>query len=102
MLPKGDGFAVKYDTVRVAQGLMHMATDLRSYAAKVTCPVVMLRSTIGSEVSAELAPKIIKCWSNGSFVDVEGGYLLHVQERPSRNRRGDRRGHANNVRGDSG
>jgi 2-(acetamidomethylene)succinate hydrolase len=79
MVPRGTGFSVKYDTVRVAQGLMHMATDLRAYAAKVTCPVVILRSTVGSELTPELTPEILKCWTNSSAVDVEGGYLLHVQ-----------------------
>lgn len=79
MVPKGNGFAVKYDTVRVAQGLTHMATDLRGYATKVTCPVVLLRSTVGSELTPQSAQGIAKCWRNAAVVDVEGGYLLHVQ-----------------------
>lgn len=79
MVPKGSGFAVKYDPVRVAQGLTHMATDLRHYAADVRCPVVLLRSTVGSELTPESAQEIAKCWRNASVVDVEGGYLLHIQ-----------------------
>jgi 2-(acetamidomethylene)succinate hydrolase len=79
MVPNGNGYSVKYDTVRVAQGLMHMAVDLRNYAPKVACPVVILRSTIGSELTPESAQEIAKLWRNGTVVDVEGGYLLHVQ-----------------------
>ena len=79
MVPRGDGFTVKYDPVRVAQGLTHMATDLRGYAARVSCPVVLLRSTVGSELTPDSAQEIAACWRNASVVDVAGGYLLHVQ-----------------------
>src|SRR5437773_4887276 len=34
----GAGVAVRYDKVRVALGLAHMADDLRKYAARATCP----------------------------------------------------------------
>src|SRR5438105_397330 len=37
------GVAYKYDKVRVAMGLAHMADDLRKYAAKTECPVAILR-----------------------------------------------------------
>ena len=79
MAAKGIGFVVKYDTVRVAQGLMHMAKDLRGYATQVSCPVSILRSTAGSELTPESAQEIAKCWSNATVVDVEGGCLLHLQ-----------------------
>jgi pimeloyl-ACP methyl ester carboxylesterase len=75
----GNGYRVKYDTVRVAQGLTHMAKDLRGYAAKVTCPVLVVRSTIGAELSPEQAAEITRLWKHGRSVDVEGGYLLHIQ-----------------------
>ena len=59
-----------------------MATDLRKYAAKVTSPVIILRSTIGSELTPETAQEVTKFWKNASTVDVEGGYLLHIQNPP--------------------
>ena len=79
MNQNGAGFRVKYDTVRVAQGLAHMARDLRGYAARVDCPVLVVRSTIDSELSPEQAVEIAGLWRNGRAVDVEGGYLLYIQ-----------------------
>jgi pimeloyl-ACP methyl ester carboxylesterase len=73
------GYKVKYDSVRVAQGLAHMARDLRAYAARVECPVLVVRSTIDSELSAQDAVGIAGLWRNGRAVDVEGGYLLYLQ-----------------------
>jgi 2-(acetamidomethylene)succinate hydrolase len=75
----GSGYRVKYDTVRVAQGLAHMAKDLRAYAARVECPVLVTRSTVDSELSPEQAAEIAGLWRNGRAVDVEGGYLLYIQ-----------------------
>jgi pimeloyl-ACP methyl ester carboxylesterase len=75
----GDGYRVKYDTVRVAQGLTHMAKDLRAYAARVTCPVLVMRSTTGSELSPEKAAEITALWRHGRTVDVDSGYMLHLQ-----------------------
>ena len=49
------GYRVKYDPVRVAQGLTHMAKNLRPYAARVACPVLVVRSTIDSELSPDRA-----------------------------------------------
>jgi pimeloyl-ACP methyl ester carboxylesterase len=74
-----NGLRVKYDTVRVAQGLAQMAKDLRGYAPRVECPVVVVRSTIDSELSSEQAREIAALWRQGTTVDVEGGYLLFVQ-----------------------
>jgi 2-(acetamidomethylene)succinate hydrolase len=73
------GYRVKYDLVRVAQGLTHMAKDLRGYAARVDCPVLVVRSTIDSELSPEVATELASLWRNGRAVDVEGGYLLYIQ-----------------------
>lgn len=75
----GDVYRVKYDPVRVAQGLTHMAKDLRGYASHVTCPVLVVRSTEGSELSAEVANELAALWKHGRAVDVQGGYLLYVQ-----------------------
>jgi len=71
--------AVKYDKVRVAIGLAHMADDLRKYAAKTECPVAILRGDSGAELGAELAKEISTCWKNASVIDVEGDYALQME-----------------------
>ena len=77
--PSGGGVAVKYDNVRVAIGLAHMADDLRKYAARATCPVAILRGTQSSEVSAEEAKEIARCWRSGYVVEIEGDYALQME-----------------------
>src|SRR3989449_2165041 len=47
----GAGVAVKYDKVRVAIGLAHMADDLRKYATRAACPVAILRGTRTAELT---------------------------------------------------
>ena len=73
------GVAFKYDKVRVAIGLAHMADDLRKYAAKTTCPVAILRGDSGAELSAEQAKEIATCWKNAHVIDVEGDYALQME-----------------------
>jgi pimeloyl-ACP methyl ester carboxylesterase len=75
----GGAYRVKHDTVRVAQGLTHMAKDLRAFAPRVTCPVLVVRSTVDSELSPEQGRELAALWPQGRTVDVEGGYLLFVQ-----------------------
>jgi 2-(acetamidomethylene)succinate hydrolase len=78
-VPAGSGVAVKYDHVRVAMGLAHMADDLRKYAATATCPVAILRGTKSSEVTADEAKEIARCWTNGCVVEIEGDYALQME-----------------------
>jgi len=73
------GVAFKYDKVRVAIGLAHMADDLRRYAAKTACPVAILRGDSGAELSAELAKEIATCWTNAQVIDVPGDYALQME-----------------------
>jgi 2-(acetamidomethylene)succinate hydrolase len=75
----GRGVAVKYDSVRVALGLAHMADNLRAYAAKVTCPVAILRGSRGSELTTEEAAEIARCWKNAVVIDVEGDYAMQME-----------------------
>jgi pimeloyl-ACP methyl ester carboxylesterase len=75
----GAGVTVKYDTVRVAVGLAHMADDLRKYAARATCPVAILRGTQSSELTMAQAKEIAGCWKNASVIDVEGDYALQME-----------------------
>jgi pimeloyl-ACP methyl ester carboxylesterase len=75
----GNGLAVKYDKVRVAIGLAHMADDLRKYAARATCPVAILRGSRSSELTKEEADSIARCWKHGVVVEVEGDYALQME-----------------------
>ena len=74
-----NGVAVKYDKVRVAVGLAHMADDLRKYAARAACPVVILRGSHTSELTLAQAKEIAGCWKNAVVVDVEGDYALQME-----------------------
>ena len=75
----GAGVAAKYDKVRVAIGLAHMADDLRKYAARASCPVAILRGTHSSELTLAQAKEIAGCWKNAAVVDVEGDYALQME-----------------------
>lgn len=77
-LPKG-GVALRCDNVRVALGLAHMADNLRPYAARVTCPVAILRGSSGAELTREQAESVVSCWPNAQIIDVEGDYALQVE-----------------------
>jgi 2-(acetamidomethylene)succinate hydrolase len=79
MVTVAGGVAYKYDKVRVAIGLAHMADDLRKYAAKTACPVAILRGDSGAELGAELAKEIATSWTNAHVVDVEGDYALQME-----------------------
>jgi pimeloyl-ACP methyl ester carboxylesterase len=79
MVPSTGGVAFKYDKVRVAIGLAHMADDLRKYAAKTTCPVAILRGSSGAELGAGQAKDIAACWENAAVIDVEGDYALQME-----------------------
>jgi len=79
MEPAGQGYQFKYDPVRVAQSLAHQTINLRPYAPRVQCPVVILSSSVGSEIrSPEEGRALASCWKDASVVGVEGDYLLHV------------------------
>jgi len=78
-VPAGGGVAVKYDKVRVALGLAHMADDLRKYAARATCPVAILRGSRSSELTIAQAKEIAGCWKNAVVIDVEGDYALQME-----------------------
>lgn len=79
LVPSDKGLAVKYDSVRVALGLAHMTDDLRKYAAKATCPVVIVRGSKSSELTLDEAKAIAGCWKNAVVIDVEGDYALQME-----------------------
>ena len=79
LVPAGGGVTVKYDTVRVAVGLAHMADDLRKYATRAACPVAILRGSHSSELTLQQAKEIAGCWRNAVVIDVEGDYALQME-----------------------
>jgi pimeloyl-ACP methyl ester carboxylesterase len=79
MRPAGPGVAFKYDKVRVAIGLAHMADDLRKYAARAACPVAILRGRASSELTPAQAREIAACWRHAAVIDIEGDYALQME-----------------------
>ena len=77
-LPNG-GVALRCDNVRVALGLAHMADNLRPYAARVTCPVAILRGSSGAELTREQAESMVSFWRHAQIIDVEGDYALQLE-----------------------
>jgi 2-(acetamidomethylene)succinate hydrolase len=75
----GSGVVAKYDKVRVALGLAHMADDLRKYAARAACPVAILRGTHSSELTPAQAKEIAGCWKNAVVIDIDGDYALQME-----------------------
>jgi len=77
-LPDG-GLAFKYDKVRVAQGLTHIADNLRIYAEKVTCPVAIIRGSRSTHLTREDAERITPFWKNARIIEVDGDYALEME-----------------------
>jgi 2-(acetamidomethylene)succinate hydrolase len=77
-LPAG-GVALRCDNIRVALGLAHMADNLRPYAARVRCPVAILRGASGAELTREQAERVAGFWPDARIVDVEGDYALQME-----------------------
>jgi pimeloyl-ACP methyl ester carboxylesterase len=75
----GGGVGLRCDNVRVALGLAHMADNLRPYAARVRCPVAILRGTSGAELTRAQAESVVDFWPNARIVDVEGDYALQME-----------------------
>lgn len=76
---RADGtLAPRYDIVRVSQGLMHLADDLRPFAAAVRCPVLILRAASG-KLSVDDAANLARFWRDARVVDVEGTYAVQLE-----------------------
>jgi 2-(acetamidomethylene)succinate hydrolase len=60
---------VKYDPVRVAEGLTHQLIDLKHAAAAVTCPTAFIRGTHSAEMTPDAAQDVAKFWT-GTSVDI--------------------------------
>jgi 2-(acetamidomethylene)succinate hydrolase len=60
---------VKYDPVRVAEGLAHQLIDLKYAAAAVRCPTAFIRGTGSVEMTPAAAQDVAKFWT-GTPVDI--------------------------------
>jgi pimeloyl-ACP methyl ester carboxylesterase len=59
-----DGTAsVKYDPVRVAEGLTHQLIDLKYAAAAVSCPTAFVRGIQSAEMTPQAAQDVAKFWT---------------------------------------
>jgi 2-(acetamidomethylene)succinate hydrolase len=59
-----DGTAtVKYDPVRVAEGLTHQLIDLKHAAAAVGCPTAFIRGTDSAEMTPQAAQDVARFWT---------------------------------------
>ena len=79
----GGGLAFKYDEVRVAQGLTHMADNLRPYAQRTLCPVAIIRGSRSTRLTREEAQRMAAFWRDARIMEVEGDYFLEM-ENPER------------------
>jgi len=82
MTPMPDGrLKVKYDPVRVAQGLTHMLTNLRPYAARIRCPVSFIRGIASTTLTREIAEDLARFFTHTSVdIDtIEGKSILYME-----------------------
>ena len=77
-LPNG-GVAFKYDKVRVAQGLTHIANDLQNYAKTTSCPVAIVRGSRSTHLTQKEAERIAAFWKDARIFEVDGDYTLEME-----------------------
>jgi pimeloyl-ACP methyl ester carboxylesterase len=80
--PTADGGVEwRFDPAWVADGLMHALDDLRDYAARIRCPVLLLRATGSWELTPERMPQTVAAFSGTrvTVVDVDGAANLEVE-----------------------
>jgi pimeloyl-ACP methyl ester carboxylesterase len=78
----GGGLEWKFEPSWVADGLLHALDDLRGYAARVRCPVLILRATGSWELTPERMPYVVGVFSGASsvkVVDVDASANLEVE-----------------------
>jgi 2-(acetamidomethylene)succinate hydrolase len=76
--PRG-GVQMKYDNVRVAQTLAHMADDLSVYARAARCPVAIVRISGNSGLTREDAERLAGFWRSAEVVEVEASLLPELE-----------------------
>jgi pimeloyl-ACP methyl ester carboxylesterase len=80
--PAADGGVEwKFEPGWVADGLVHALDDLRGYAARVRCPVLILRATDSWELTPERMPKVVGVFSAApvKVVDIDASANLEVE-----------------------
>jgi 2-(acetamidomethylene)succinate hydrolase len=80
--PAADGgLEWKYEPTWVAEGLMHALDDLTGYAARIRCPVLILRARTSWELTPERMPNVVGVFSGAqvTVVDVDGSANLEVE-----------------------
>jgi pimeloyl-ACP methyl ester carboxylesterase len=68
-LPDG-GVEWKYDPGFVAEGLRHALDDLRPYAARISCPVLILRAGQSWEMTPQRMPEVERVFSASPSVQT--------------------------------
>ena len=76
-LPDG-GLELKYDKVRVAQGLTHMTASLRAHAERITCPVALMIGAQSSHITRVEAEEVAKFWKTSQIFEMDGDYGIQV------------------------
>jgi pimeloyl-ACP methyl ester carboxylesterase len=64
------GVEWKYDPTFVAEGLRHALDDLRPYAARISCPVLILRAEKSWELTEERMPEVESVFSGSPSVQT--------------------------------
>jgi 2-(acetamidomethylene)succinate hydrolase len=77
----GGGLEWKYEPAWVANGLDHALDDLSQYAARIRCPVLILRANASWELTPERMPKVVAAFSAADVkvVDIEASANLEVE-----------------------
>jgi 2-(acetamidomethylene)succinate hydrolase len=82
MTQAADGtLTVKYDPVRVAEGLTHQLIDLKYAAAAVRCPTAFIRGTHSAEMTQQAAEDVAKFWTctRVDIYEVEAKVSLQIE-----------------------
>jgi pimeloyl-ACP methyl ester carboxylesterase len=77
----GGGLEWKFQPSWVADGLTHALDDLRPFAARIRCPILILRATNSWELTPERMPHVVGVFSNThvKVVDVDASANLEVE-----------------------
>jgi pimeloyl-ACP methyl ester carboxylesterase len=75
----GGGVEMKYDNIRVAQTLAHMADDLSGYARNATCPVAIIRIAGSPSLTRDDAERLARFWKRAEVLEVNASLLPEIE-----------------------